>query len=97
MLRDLRSASNRNKRVAVASIPFLLLLLAVAAYFAYKEYHRYKIMTSGAGQAIESFLEIVNRTDSEFPNLEKPEPKAPKPDEKAILSPFDEIEPVEQE
>lgn len=97
VLKDLSSASNRNKRVALASIPFLLVLVLIGSYFAYRQYHRYKIMTSGAGQAIESFLEIVDQTDSEFPNLEKPEPPAAKPDEKTILRPFDKIDSVDED
>jgi hypothetical protein len=94
MLQDVRRASNRNKRVAIASIPFLLLLVVIGSYFAYERYRRYKIMTSEAGQAIESFLDIVNGTDDEFPELKKPEPASPKPDDRTILEPFKKIEPV---
>jgi hypothetical protein len=96
MLRDVRRALNRNKRVAVASIPFLLLLAVIGSYFAYERYRRHKIMTSEAGQAIKSFLDIVNKTNDEFPTLEKPKPEPPKPDEQTILEPFDKIEPIRE-
>jgi hypothetical protein len=77
MLQDVKRALSRNKRFAVTSLPFLLLVLLVAAYFAYERYHRYEIMTSEAGQAIESFLEIVNQTQDKFPELEKLAPPTP--------------------
>jgi hypothetical protein len=38
MLSDVRKAVNRNKRMAVASIPFWLILLAIGSYFAYEKY-----------------------------------------------------------
>lgn len=92
MLRNVKRALNRNKRAAVASLPFLLLLVLIGSYFAYERYHRHKIMTSPAWQAIKSLLDIVSKTDSEFPELEKPAPPSPTPDDKTILKPFDEIE-----
>jgi serine/threonine protein kinase len=94
MLRDVSRALNRNKRVAIASIPFLLLLALIGGYFAYERYHQYKIMTSEAGQAIKSFLDIVDKTDDEFPELKKPGPISPTPDDETILSPFEKIEPA---
>jgi serine/threonine protein kinase len=97
MLRDVRKASSRNKRVAIASIPFLLLLVIIGSYFAYEQYHEYKIMTSEAGQAIESFLDIVNKTNDTFPELKKPEPASPRPDDQTILEPFEKIEPVDED
>jgi serine/threonine protein kinase len=96
MLKDVNKALDRNKRVAVASIPFLVLLVIVGSYVGYQRYHRYKIMTSEAGQAIKSFLEIVNKTKDEVPELEKPKPPSQLPDEKAILKPFDEIKPADE-
>ncbi|MHC4483053.1 MAG: hypothetical protein ACYSW4_05855, partial [Planctomycetota bacterium] len=62
MLRDVKRASNRNKRMAIASLPFLLLLVLIGSYFTYERYHQYKIMTSPAWQAIKSLLDIVNKT-----------------------------------
>lgn len=97
MLRDVSRALNRNKRVAIASIPFLLLLVLIASYLGYERYRQHKIMTSEAGQAIESFLQIINKTDDEVPELEKPKPPSPAPDEQAILKPFDKIEPVDED
>ena len=97
MLRDVRKASSRNKRVAIASIPFLLLLVFIGSYFAYERYHEYKIMTSEAGQVIKSFLDIVNKTSDEFPELKKPEPASPAPDDQTILKPFDNIEPIRED
>jgi len=97
MLRDVKKASSRNKRVAIASIPFLLLLVVIGSYFAYERYRKYKIMTSEAGQAIKSFLDIVNKTDDEFPELKKPEPASPAPDDQTILKPFDNIEPIRED
>ena len=97
MLAEVRKASNRNKRIAVASIPFLVLLLAIAGYFAYEQYHKHKIMTSEAGQAIKSFLDIVNKTDDEFPELKKPKQPPSTPDDKTVLEPFDKIELVDND
>ncbi len=97
MLRGVRKSSSRNKRVAIASIPFLLLLVVIGSYLAYERYHEYKIMTSEAGQAIKSFLDIVNKTDDEFPELKKPEPASPRPDDQTILEPFEKIEPVDED
>jgi hypothetical protein len=97
MLRDVKRASNRNKRMAIASLPFLLLLVLIGSYFTYERYHQYKIMTSPAWQAIKSLLDIVNKTDSEFPELEKPAPPSPEPDDQTILKPFDEIESVDED
>ncbi len=97
MLRDLRKASNRNKRLAVASVPFLILLAVIGSYFGYERYREHKIMTSEAGQAIKNFLDIVNETQDEFPELTKPETEPNKPDEQTILSPFDNIKPADED
>jgi len=97
MLRNIRNATNRNKRLAIASVPFLIVLAVVAGYFGYERYREHKIMTSEAGQAIESFLEIVNKTQDEIPELVIPQIEPNKPDEQTILSPFDNIKPVEED
>ncbi|MBC8470903.1 MAG: hypothetical protein H8D56_15635 [Planctomycetes bacterium] len=97
MLSDIRKASNRNKRVAIASVPFLIVLAVIAGYFSYERYREHKIMTSEAGQAIKSFLEIVNETQDEFPELTKPQVEPNKPDEQTILSSFDNIKPVDED
>jgi hypothetical protein len=97
MLRDVTKALNRNKTAVMASVPFLLLLALIGSYFAYERYHRYQIMTSEAGQAIESFLDIVNKTSDEFPELAKPEPAPSVPDDQAILSPFEKMEAIGDE
>lgn len=96
MLEDLRKSLSRNRRIAIASVPFLVLLVLVASYFAYERYHRHKIMTSEAGQAIERFLDIVNKTQDELPEPQKPEASPSVPDEESILRPFEKIEPVEE-
>ena len=96
MLSDIRKASNRNKRVAIASVPFLIVLAVIASYFSYERYREHKIMTSEAGQAIKNFLDIVNETKDEFPELTKPEAEPNKPDEQTILSSFDNIKPVDE-
>ena len=97
ILRDIRKASNRNKRLAIASVPFLIVMAVIGSYFGYERYREHKIMTSEAGQAIEHFLEIVNKTQEEFPELKKPESEPNKPDEQTILSRFDNIKPVEED
>jgi hypothetical protein len=97
MLQDIRKASNRNKRAAIASVPFLIVLAIIAGYFTYERYREYKIMTSEAGQAIKNFLDIVNKTQDEFPELIKPQAEPNKPDEQTILSSFDNIKPVDEE
>jgi hypothetical protein len=88
MLQDVTKALNRNKRFAVASIPFLLVMAVIAGYFAYERYHRHKIMTSEAGQAIKSFLEIVNESNDEFP---EPSSVLKESNDDSILKPFDEV------
>ena len=97
MLRDVKKALNRNRRAAVASIPFWLILVIIGSYFAYEQYHRHKIMTSEAGQAIEQFLEVINKTDDEFGELEKPKPKTSVLDDKTILEPFNQINDAEKD
>ena len=97
MLRDVKKALNRNRRIAVASTPFWLILVIIGSYSAYEQYHQHKIMTSEAGQAIERFLEVINKTDDEFPELKRPKPKASVPDDKTILKPFNEIEGIEKD
>jgi hypothetical protein len=97
MLHDIRKASNRNKRLAVASVPFLIVLSVFAGYFVYERYREHKIMTSEAGKAIESFLNIVNTTQDDFPELIKPQAEPNKPDERTILSHFDNIKPIEED
>ena len=96
MLSDIRKASNRNKRVAIASVPFLIVLAIIAGYFSYERYREHKIMTSEAGEAIKNFLDIVNETKDEFTELTKPEAEPNKPDEQTILSSFDNIKPVDE-
>jgi hypothetical protein len=97
ILRDIRKASNRNKRLAIASVPFLIVMAVIAGYLAYGRYREHKIMTSEAGQAIKNFLEIVNETRDEFPELTKPEAEPNKPDEQTILSSFDNIKTVNED
>ncbi len=97
MLSDIRKASNRNKRVAIASIPFLIALAVIAGYFSYERYREHKIMTSEAGQAIKNFLDIVNETQDEFPELTKPQAEPNKPDKNTILSPFDNIKSIDED
>ena len=92
--RDVNKALNRNKRLAVASIPFWLLLILITSYYSYEKYHEHKIMTSEAGQAIKSFLDIVNKTNNEIPEIEKSQTPPPRPDDSTILEPFDEIKPL---
>jgi hypothetical protein len=48
MLQDVRKSLNRNKRIAVSSIPVWAVLVLVGSYFAYNEYHQYRIMNSEA-------------------------------------------------
>lgn len=92
MLRDVRRSTSRNRRMAIASIPFLLILVAIAGYIGYEKYREHKIMTSDASQAIESFLDVITETQDEVPELRKPEPESTVPDEEAILDPFKKIE-----
>ena len=96
MLSDIRKASNRNKRLAIASVPFLIVLAVIAGYFSYERYREHKIMTSEAGQAIKNFMDIVNETKDEFPELTTPEAEPNKPDEQAILRSFENIKPVDE-
>lgn len=95
--RDVYRALTRNKRIAVYSIPFWLLLILIIGYYSYGRYHVHKIMTSEAGQSIESFLDIVNKTDSEIPEIEKPQAPPPEHDDSAILEPFEEIDSVSED
>ena len=88
MLRDIKRALSRNKRIAIAIAPLIVLLLIVGGLFGYRQYHRYKIMTSEAGQAIKNFLDIVDKTESKFP---EPSSVSQEPKDDSILKPFDEI------
>ena len=97
MLSDINKALARNKRIAIGVAPVFVLLLAVGVLFGYNQYNRHKIMTSEAGQAIENFLHIVNKTNSEFgPPLEPPSDVA-EPNDDAILKPFDELTTLSEE
>ena len=89
MLRDIRRSLSRNKRIAIAIAPLIVLLLIAGGVLGYKQYHRHKIMSSEAGQAIKNFLDIVNKTNSEFPAPYKLSDHEPNDD--TILRPFDEI------
>jgi len=89
MLRDIKKVLSRNKRIAIAIAPLIVLLLIAGGVFSYKQYHRHKIMSSEAGQAIKNFLNIVNKTGSEFPDPYKLSDNDPNDD--TILRPFDEI------
>ena len=91
MLRDIKRVLSRNKRIAIGIAPLIVLLLIVGGLFGYRQYHRYQIMTSEAGQAIENFLNIVNKTNSEFPDLYKLSDAFHEPNDDAILRPFDEV------
>ena len=89
MLSDINKALARNKRIAIGVAPVFVLLLAVGVLFGYNQYNRHKIMTSEAGQAIENFLRIVNKTNSEFGPPPEPPSGAAEPNDDAILKPFE--------
>ncbi len=88
MLRDLKKASSRNRRAAVASIPFIVLIAAAGGYAGYERYREHRIATSEAGQAIKSFLDIVSAPDDKFDDIEPPAPLAPEPNDEQIMEPF---------
>ena len=93
MLADVTRALTRNKRMVLASIPFVLLAMAIAGFFGYQKYQQHRIMTSEGGQAIKSFLEVVSKTDDAIVPLKKPQAaKDTAPAEEEILKPFEEIE-----
>jgi len=50
MLKDVRKSTSRNRRMAVASTPFLLILVVIAGYIGYEKYREHKIMTSDTGK-----------------------------------------------
>jgi len=89
MLCDISRALSRNKRIAITIAPLIVLLLIAGGVLGYKQYHRHKIMSSEAGQAIKNFLDIVNKTNSEFPTPYKLSEHESNDD--TILRPFDEI------
>ena len=91
MLSDINKALTRNKKIAIGLTPVFVLLVGVGALLGYNQYHRHKIMTSEAGQAIESFLNIVNKTGSEFAPPLEPLPGPAEPNDDDILKPFEEI------
>ncbi|MHC4158557.1 MAG: hypothetical protein ACYSSO_05700 [Planctomycetota bacterium] len=91
MLRDIKRALSKNKRIAIAITPLIVLLLIVGGLFGHRRYRRYQIMTSEAGQAIKSFLDIVDKTESEFP---EPSTVFKEPNDDFILKPFDEFDEV---
>jgi serine/threonine protein kinase len=88
MLRDIERALSRNKRIAISITPLVVLLLMAGGLFGYRQHHRHQIMTSEAGQAIKNFLEIVDKTESNFP---EPSSASQEPNDDSILRPFDEI------
>lgn len=97
LLSDINKALTRNKRIAIGAAPIFVLLLGGGVLFGYNQYSRHKIMTSEAGQAIENFLRIVNKTSSESgPPLERPEGPA-EPNDDVILKPFDELTTLSEE
>lgn len=95
MLTDIDAALARNKKIAFAVTPVLLALLAVASWFGLKQYNRHKIMTSEAGQAIESFLDIINETNSDFPPPIDRTAAPAEPNDNTILRPFERIPTLE--
>jgi len=98
MLRDVNKSLTRNKKIAIGVTPLIALTLIAGLYFGINKYIEYKetqkIMSSEAGQAIESFLNIVNKTNSEFPKLQEPASTPYRPDDDAILKPFEKIPPL---
>lgn len=93
MLRDVNRSLTRNKRIAIAITPMITLALIAGLYFGvnkYIEYHEtQKIMNSDAGKIIKSFLDIIDKTNNDFPKLQDPVSSQEKDNE--ILKPFDEI------
>ena len=97
MLSDINKALSRNKRIAIGLAPIFVLLLSVGILFGYNQYSRHKIMTSEAGQAIENFLRIVNKTNSDLgPPLDRP-PGPAEPNDDIILKPFDGLTTLSEE
>ena len=93
MLRDVNKSLTKNKRIAISVIPLIALTLIAGLYFGINKYIEYKetkkIMSSEAGQAIESFLNIIYKTNDDFPKLK--EPSLSQKNDDAILKPFDDI------
>ena len=93
MLHDVNKVITRNKRIAVGAMPLIVLGLIAGVYLGINKYIEYKetqkIMSSEAGQAVESFLNIIDKTKSDFPQLQKPSSSQDNDD--VILKPFDEI------
>ena len=71
----------------------ITLALIAGLYFGvnkYIEYHEtQKIMNSDAGKIIKSFLDIIDKTNNDFPKLQDPVSSQEKDNE--ILKPFDAI------
>jgi serine/threonine protein kinase len=97
MLSDINKALSRNKRIAIGVAPVFVLLLVAGVLLGYNQYHRHKIMTSEAGQAIENFLNIVDKTSSEFGQPLEPLPSPIEPNDDDILKPFEEITTLTEE
>lgn len=91
ILKDLKKASSRNRRAALASIPVLVIVAAAGSYMGYERYREHKIATSEAGQAIKNFLDVVSTPDDTFQELELPAPPAEEPNEEQIMEPFRKI------
>ena len=93
MFRDVHKSLTRNKRIAIGVTPLIALALIAGLCFGINKYIEYKetkeIMSSEAGQAIESFLNIIDKTNDDFPELQ--EPSSSQENDDAILRPFDEI------
>lgn len=93
---------SRNKKVVIGLISLIILVAIIGLRFGYPKYLEYKrigkIKTSETGQAIESFLNIVDKTPGELNEPPKPSPAhANKPDDDTILKPFDEVTKLAEE
>lgn len=101
MLRDIKRVLSRNKKIAIGLISLIILVAIIGLSFGYPKYLEHKriekIKASEAGRAIEDFLNIVNKTGSELPELPKPSSSPPKPDDDTLLHPFDEIPTLTEE
>lgn len=95
MLHDVNKAITRNKKIAISVMPLIVLTLIAGLYFGINKYLEYKetqkIMSSEAGQAIESFLNIIDKTNNDFPELQEPSLFQAK--DANVLKPFNETSP----
>jgi len=94
MLRDVNRSLTRNKKIVIGVTPLIALALIAGLYFGINKYNEYRkrqdIMGSDAGKVITEFLDVIDKTNDDLPQLQDPASSQENDDD--ILKPFNEID-----